>query len=184
APNEYRANVSGLLHAAATAWWSWHDYNSAAAGSGPIKFHEAAGVVYVTWDNVESYPTAVVNPSTMQFQFELATGTVNYVWPAITSLGLSVYGDSHVVGYSPAGSSYDPGPTDLTTFTSLSLEPNDQAPLTLEATPRPALGSTVTYTTANPSVAGVGINLLSLADLGPLSPTGLDLVILGAPGCF
>ena len=182
-PNAYRANVAGCLNANATAWWSWHDYNPAAVGSGLIRMEEVAGVVYVTWDNVESYPTATVNPSRWQFQFDLASGNVNYVWVSITALGQSLYGDSHVIGYSPGGPSLALLPIDLTTFTSVSVGAVDLAPLTLTATTRPAIGSVVTYTTSNPTSVSLGINFLSVADLGPFSPAGLDLTFIGIPGC-
>jgi hypothetical protein len=182
-PNQYRANVQAMLNSPVTAWWSWHDYNSAAAGSGLIKMHEAAGFVYVTWDNVESYPTATVNPSTLQFQFELASGNVHLVWPSITPLGLSVYGDSHVVGYSPGGQSFDPGPTDLTTFAALVLEASDMPPLSLSVSPRPALGATVSWTTTDPTSVGLGVNFVALSDLPPFSPAGFDLGVIGASGC-
>lgn len=56
-------------------------------------------------------------------------------------------------------------------------------PLTLRAAQRPVLGNTVDYTTSNEPTLGVGVNFISLADLGALSPAGLDLVVMGAPGC-
>jgi hypothetical protein len=184
-PSSYRPNVPGFLNAGADAWYCWHDYNPTAGGSGVIKGEEIAGVVYLTWDGVESYPSAVVNPSRWQFQFHLASGNVNYVWQTITALGDAAYGDSHLIGYSPAGSNLDPRGTDLATLSSLIVGTIDQAPLTLEVVGRPALNSTIDYTTSNvtPSAFPVGLLFLSLADLGPFSPAGFDLGVIGAGGC-
>ncbi|MBL8753103.1 MAG: hypothetical protein JNK15_07355 [Planctomycetes bacterium] len=182
-PSSYRPNVPAFLNAGATAFWSWHDFVATAAGSGAIKLEEVAGVLYVTWDGVESY-AAAANPSWLQFQLVLATGDVHLVWQSITALGTSLYGDSHVVGFSPGGPSMDPGPTDVATFTSVALGTSDVAPLTLNASPRPALGSTVTWATTNPpTIGGIGLHFLSVADLPPFSPAGLDLGVIGAGGC-
>lgn len=181
-PSSYRPNVPAMLNAGATAWWSWHDYVATQAGSGPIKMEEIAGVLYITWDGVESY-AAAVNPSWLQFQCVLATGDVHIVWQSITPIGTSLYGDSHVIGFSPGGPSMDPGPTDLTTFAAIDLGPIDVPPLTLTTAPRPALGSTVTWSTTNATSAGLGVHFLSVSDLPPFSPGGLDLAGLGAPGC-
>lgn len=182
-PSSYRPNVPAFLAAGATAFWSWHDFVATAAGSGAIKLEEVAGVLYVTWDGVESY-AAAVNPSWLQFQLVLATGDVHVVWQSITAIGTSLYGDSHVIGFSPGGPNLDPGPFDVTTFTLLALGATDVPPLTLRASPRPALGNTLTWATTNPpTLGGIGLHFVSVSDLPPFSPLGLDLGVIGAPGC-
>ncbi len=184
-PNSYRANVPAFLSASSTAWFSWHDYNPAAGGSGPVRAEEAGGYVLITWDGVESYPTAVINPSTFQLQFQLSTGNVNYVWQSVTSIGQSANGDSHVIGYSPGGPSMDPQPTDLAIFTNVVLGSGDQPGLTLMVDAKPTLGATINYVTSNvtPSAFPVGVLFIALSDVPPFSPTGFDLGIIGAGGC-
>ena len=45
------------------------------------------------------------------------------------------------------------------------------------------VGTTVNLTVNNATGANIGLTFLCTSNLGPLSPTGLDLAILGAPGC-
>ncbi len=182
-PNNFTPFVPGLLNATATAWWSWHDYNPAEAGSGTIKFEEVGPLALVTWDNVESWPalqgtTPVVNRSTLQFQFNTATGQVNYVWQAITAQGTSVDGDEHVIGFSPGGASPDAGPIDIATLTAVSLVVPEVKPLKLEATPSPSIGNTVVYSTSNETGQNVGLFFFCAASLPAIS-----LAPLGMPDC-
>jgi hypothetical protein len=184
-PNNFTPFVPGLLGAPATAWWSWHDYNAAEAGSGTIKFEEVGSLVLITWQDVESWPavqgtTPVVNRSTWQFQFDTATGIVNYVWQTITPQGTSVDGDEHVVGYSPGGPSPDNGPIDITTLTSVALTQPEVLPLRLAATGLPTLGNPVNYVTSNET--GQNLGLFFFCTQAIPSP-GFDLTVLGMPGC-
>ncbi|HEX5054459.1 MAG TPA: hypothetical protein VFZ65_21955 [Planctomycetota bacterium] len=183
-PNNAIPNVIGLLDSPVTAWWSWHNYNTTEAGSGLIKFEEVGSLAIITWDNVESYPalngtTPVVNPSTWQFQFDTATGQVNYVWQTITNNGLSNVNDEHLVGFSPGGPSPDPGPTNLTTLVAVPLTVPEVYSLTLDATPAPLPGNTVSITTSNETGMNLGVNFICLGAVQP----GFPLGILGMPGC-
>lgn len=187
--------TAGFRNAPATAFWSWHDYVSS-SGLGRIKRHEAVvgadTVLYVTWDGVESYPPATVNPSTFQFQFNLTTGVVTYVWQSLTAIGTGgnpFLPEGHLIGYSPGGASIDPGSIDLATALPLSTAP-DQRALALSAAPAPVftLGGPsvpITWTaTGIPDAAppfGVGVALL-LFSTAPL-PAGVDLGFLGMPNC-
>jgi hypothetical protein len=171
-----------MLNAPSTAWWSWHDYNTAEAGSGTIKFEEVGPLVLITWDGVESYPTTAVNPSTWQFQFDTSTGVVSYVWQTIDPVGGSGFleGDDHLVGFSPGGNSPNAGPTDITTLVSQVLTIPEQFPLTLTAPMRPLLGSTVSLDTSNEVGFNVGLNFVALTQI---PAPGFDLGIIGAAGC-
>lgn len=186
---------ANFRNAPATAFWCWHDYNTA-SGTGRIKHHHAVvgadTILYVTWDAVESYPAATANPSTFQFQFNLTTGVVTYVWQSLTAIGTggsTSLPESHLIGYSPGGSSIDGGSITLSTALPLTTRP-DQLPLQLSASPAPVYtlgGSSVpiTYTVANvPSFAPplpLGLTVL-IFSVGAL-PGGLDLGFVGMPSC-
>jgi hypothetical protein len=191
--SNYVPDANTFLNSPVTAWYSWHDYNPGEAGSGQVKYHEAVvgteTIAYITWDGVENYSTpAALNPSTLQFQFSLTTGRVSIVWVTIDSQTTSAYGTGHLIGYSPGGSSSNSGSINLATALPLVTSGNYFA-MALACTPTPvstpSSGTLLTYTTTNmfeyaPS-AGVyiGMNILSLGQF----PTGLDLGIIGAPGC-
>jgi hypothetical protein len=174
----YTPAAATHLAAAQTAWRNWHDYNPAAAGGGQIKFEEANGVAYITWDGVYDYGgTSTANANTFQFQFELATGNVHLVFQTISALG-----NGRLVGYSPGGPSIDLGNTDLSAVlpTTISIGAVDQQPLSLTTSARPLIGTTFNLVTGNATGSNLGVNFLSF---GQIPAPGLDLGILGAPGC-
>jgi hypothetical protein len=189
----YVPDANTFLNSPVTAWYSWHDYNPGEVGSGQVKYHEAVvgsdTIAYITWDGVESYSTpTALNPSTLQFQFNLTTGSVSIVWVTIDSLTTSAYGSGHLIGWSPAGSSANAGSINLATALPIVTASNYPA-MALAASPSPvstpSSGTLLIFTTTNmfeyaPS-AGVyiGMHILSLGQI----PTGLDLGIIGAPGC-
>lgn len=193
-PNNYQPNAAGFLNAPATAFFSWHDYNTSEAGSGQIKYEEAttaAGTIaYVTWDGVESYSNPLApNPSTLQFQLNLTTGDVAIVWVSIDGNNTSPFGSAHLIGYSSAGPSSDPGSINLATTPPFVTSVVNLIAMELEAAPAPissaGSGTAVVYNTTNiPEFAtGAGIYVgLTAFSLGQV-PGGLDLGFLGAPGC-
>jgi hypothetical protein len=190
----YLPDAQTFLDCAVTAFWSWHDFNPQEPNSGFVKFHEAtvagATIAYITWDGVENYPGGgVLNPTTLQFQLNLSTGGVTWVWQTMDGNIASQFGSGHLFGYSPGGLSTDPGSLTLaTTAPFVTLPTNTAAPL-LTAAPPPVssatAGATVAYTTANllPSTPSgpvyIGLHIVSLVQV----PGGLDLTFLGAPGC-
>ena len=177
-------------NAAGACFYAWHDYNPGEAGSGAIKTEQVGNVFCVTWDGVENYSTPVgPNPGTMQFQLDLTTGAVTMLWTVVDANTTSTYGSAHLVGWKAGGTITDPGSQVLATALPLTTS-SQLLPMTLAASPSPVStpisGSTVTYTTANmPEFAPgagiyVGVNILSLTQI---PAPGVDLVIIGAPGC-
>lgn len=174
--------IPAMLSATNAAWYSWHDYNPSEAGSGLVKFEEIGGVAYVTWEGVESYPTTAANPSTLQFQFNIASGEVNIVWSAIESFGQTGFlqGSDHVIGFSPGGASPAAGQFDINTLASQLLNFPEQFPLKLQTSSKPIIGTTITLDTSLETGASLGINFVTAAQI---PAPGLDLGLIGAPGC-
>jgi hypothetical protein len=173
----FTPDVATMLAAPQTAWWNWHDYNPATAGSGQVKFEQIGGIAYVTWDGVYDFGgTSAANANTFQFQFELATGFVHLVFQS-----MSTQGNARLVGYSPGGPSIDPGNSDLSvavpaTFT---IGLTDVLPLALAGGSRPVLGTNWTLNVTNvPATGTIGLDVFGLSD-----PNIPDLGFLGAPGC-
>ncbi|MFY9344875.1 MAG: hypothetical protein WAT39_20445 [Planctomycetota bacterium] len=176
----------GFLNAINPIWAvCWHNFNTTELGSGLIKYETVGNLFIVTWDNVESLPgtatAATPNPCTFQAQFDLTTGDVHYVYQTMTTGGGSQSYDETIVGYSPGGPSPDNGPINLVTLTAVVLPPVEVMPLKLTASAAPVLGTTIDLVTSSESNPNVGVNFLSLA---AIPPPGIDLGIIGAPGCF
>ncbi len=172
----YNVDVNAFLSMPQTVFACWHDYNPTIAGSGQVKFEEIAGVAYVTWDGVFDYGTTGPG-STFQFQFDLATGNVNYVWGAISGLG-----NNHLVGYSAGGPSMDPGSIDLSVALPGTIGVvNNGSGLGLQAAGTPSFGSVMSLDTVNiPSGTPFGATLLGFTEFSP----AIDLTSIGMPGCY
>jgi hypothetical protein len=164
-----------MLGATYTGWWNQHDYNPAAAGSGSVKFEEAGGIAFVTWDGVFSYGTTT--PDTFQMQFDTATGNVHLCWGAMGLGGTSGY----LVGFSPGGPSADPGNRDLSAAVPAVFVTSavDVLPLALTAATRPITGANWNLNvTSVPATGLIGVDVFGVSD-----PGINDLGFLGAPGC-
>jgi hypothetical protein len=180
------------------AFYGWHDYNNNEVGSGPIQWEELTigpdQVLCVTWNGVENYPTTVVNPTTMQMQFNLTTGDALILWVSVATDITPATGTAHLIGYSGQGSSADPGSTDFS-LGPVQVAANAITPPTLSASPAPTFtlgGSSVPMTwqadnlrDASPAAPGVYVGLLIFSVTGPIGGTGIDLSLVGidAPGC-
>ena len=192
-PPGYAPVVATMLSNLQTAWYSYHDYNPTAVGSGQVKFEQVGSVAYITWDGVFNYGgTTAADASRFQFQFDCASGIVRVVYQTVSANAHTGFssGEPHLVGYSPGGASNDLGSTTFATGLPLTFTAQQMSNLSLVATgapvSRPTLGSTITYMTSNiPEFAPasglhVAINILSVAQV---PAPGLDLGFLGAPGC-
>lgn len=189
----YQQIPADMLAESVMGFYAHHDYNPTEVGSGQVTYFEqtTAGetTAYFTWEGVESYSVPVaLNPSTMQFQFNLTTGTVAIVFDQMDGDPSSNFGSGHLIGWSPGGPSNDGGSLDLATaLPILTADLANVNSLALSASGAPistaTSGATVTYTTDEmlefaPGVY-IGLNILSVNQVA----AGLDLGFLGAPGC-
>ena len=167
--------VTSLLNNGQTAYYTWHDFNPAIAGSGQVKYENVGGVDTFTWDGVWDFGgTTAANANTLQYRY-YPSGNVE-----ISIVTMSGLGNGVLVGYSPGGASADPGNTDLTTLTSRTLCPTDSTGITLSASARPLSGTTIQLQTTNvPVAATLSILVMNFAAVIP----GLPLAGLGMPGC-
>jgi hypothetical protein len=167
-----------MLAASQTGWWTQHDFNPAAAGSGQVKFEQIGGVAYITWDNVYDFSgTTAANANLFQFQFDCNSGVVHMIYGTMSSLG-----GGFLVGYSPGGASLDPGNTDISVAlpSSITLLGSDMAALAMNTSARPRIGTTLNIDTSNIQPGTfLGATLLGFGQINP----GVDLGFLGAPGC-
>ncbi|MEO6596534.1 MAG: hypothetical protein ABIP94_17420 [Planctomycetota bacterium] len=172
----------GFLNSATGGVYVWHDYNSAETGSGPVVAEEANGVLYVTYDGVENHSAAVMlNPSTVQFQFTMATGLVRIVFSSIDGDATSVYGSATLVGVTAPGPSADPGSITLAPAApALLLTSSPEIlPLLLTALTRPKFGTSWNLQVTNiPATTVFGVHIFGLSD-----PGIPNLFFLGLPTC-
>ena len=178
----YAPSPAGMLDSALGGVYAWHDYNASEPGSGAIVAHEAYGVLYVTWNGVESYAVPETsNPSTLQFQFELATGVIRIVFVHVDGNATSSFGSSYLVGVTAPGPSANAGSLAFAAATPAQLRTQDPEvlPLALSGRTRPITGAAWDLRLANvPANATVGLDVVGLND--PALP---DRYFFGAPGC-
>jgi hypothetical protein len=182
AAGDYTPTPAEFLNWPNATWAVWRDMICNATGN--VWFEEVGGIAYITWLNVIGYvgQTAGTTPTTFQLQFNLTTGTVDFVFQSMDTVSVSTWtgGEGWVVGYSPAGASMDPGSIDLSTAlpASITLEANDRAALAFAASARPIVGNTINLITSNiGATAPFGAILLGFGN------PALDLTGLGMAGC-
>lgn len=168
--------------------YCWHAYNEDEGGDVWVEY--VAGVTCVTFLDVENFPLGVANPSTFQVQFEHATGMIFIVFVHIDSDNSLVWGNwpqDHVIGFTPPGGSVDPGAVDFTTQLPWVTTPDVRA-LQLSASPDPVstttAGTTVVYTIDHALPLAPGGAVFGVLALTTLSSLPVDLVAIGAAGCF
>ncbi|MBM4059947.1 MAG: hypothetical protein FJ265_02475 [Planctomycetes bacterium] len=183
---DYTPTPAELLGWANTTWAVWRDFVPTTSGPDNVYFEEIAGTAYITWLNVLGYngTSPGITPSTFQLQFNLTSGSVDFVFLGLDTVSISGWtgGEGWVVGYSPGGPSLDPGSTDLTVAVpgGITLAAADVAPLALAAQ-RPLVNTTINLTTSNIGpTAPFGAVLLSFTGGLP----GLNLTGIGMPGCW
>ena len=153
-----------------------HDYDQTAPGSGLITFEEIGSIAYVTWNNVMTWNTS--SADTLQFQFNLTSGDITLVFGTFNPAG-----NNYLVGYSVGGASLNPGASDISNafvagqlITDVPVGPG----LALTTSGLPSLGSTnFSFDISNvPNVAPFAILFF-----GDTAAPGIDLSIIGMPGC-
>lgn len=203
----WNVSVNGILTAAATAnnvmdwspaaadmandtvapalgFYCWRDFTlNDTVPNGMITKEEAGGVLYVTWNAVEAYPLGTVNPSTWQYQLEIATGDVTIVWQ---SFDASTATSPILVGATLAGPGATPGEVQLAKRYEIGLP---QDPLRLTVTGRPVITGTsgpstlLAFTVSNiPDLGGIGATVLRFDNLPSTPLSGFDLSPW-MPGC-
>jgi hypothetical protein len=184
-----------LVNTSEFAFYSWSDFfdgNTTPVPSGVIKYEEIGTVLYITFENVDHWTSPqTTSPSTIQFQLDLASGVVTYVWVMVDTNTTSFDGDDHIIGYTDAGFSGDPGSIDLATALPITTLPDVVVnSLALSASPPPVFtiggpSVPITYTVNNVvdivPPFGIGISMLMFS-VAPF-PGGLDMGYLGMPGC-
>ena len=175
-------DVPTFLNNPDAAFACWHDFNPTIAGSGTVKYEEAGSLAQITWDGVWDYGgTSSANASTFQFQYDASTGNVTIAFGTMSLLGGST-NTGFLVGYSPGGSSLDPGSTDLSTISAIQTSATDLGPLSLSANGLPvqtmSSGAFTVTTGYVPPSALIHIGIVGLTRPG--LPLGL---LLGATGC-
>ena len=191
--NNYTPSAGGFLNDVYAGVYSWHDYAEQDVAGGRIVYEEVTigsdPVLIISWDNVDSWPLNVANPSFMQFQLNLANGTITIVWQSIDNNASSPFGSAHLIGYTPAGASVDPGSVDLASALPFATQSLNIPAMTLSASPAPisstTSGTAVVYTTSNMPEFATGANTyigLTVFSLGQVA-AGVDLGFLGAPRC-
>ncbi len=176
--NAWTPTTAAFLAWAQTAVAVWHDYNNALPGSGVVKFEEASGIAYVTYDNVFHFGTTTGPGDQFQFQFNVATGDVTIVFNAMNPAG-----NGYLVGYSVGGASANPGALDLSTALAIPQNVFDTQSVELKLTTSgglPYFGNTAfSLDTSNVP------NLVPLAFMffGDTVVPGIDLGFIGAPNC-
>lgn len=181
--SSYQPTAGGFLNSTLGGFYAWHDYNSSEVGSGPVVSEEVGGTLYVTYNGVENYSTpAALNPSTLQFQLDLATGVTRIVWVSVDSNTTSSFGSAHLVGVSGPGASRDPGSVDLATAALVTTAEFNS--LALTASNRPVQGAAAStwdlvLSNVQPT-AVIGVDIFGISDPGILD---LGLFGLGQAGC-
>lgn len=155
----------------------WHDMNPTIAGSGQVTFEQLGNVAYITWDGVwDNAGTSSASANTMQAQFDVTTGSVDFVYGA-----MSPTGNARMVGFSDVGGSPNAGSIDISallpaTFSAATFR---LLPLTLGGASRPILGASWNLSvTEIPATSTIGLDVFGISD-----PLINDLTILGLPNC-
>jgi hypothetical protein len=170
--------VAQWINGSAVRIGTHYDMNPAGGGSTHYDYDAANQAHVFTWLAVPT--SGFTGTNTMQIVF-FANGDVEMRWGVMALTG----GGSRptLVGFTPGGASLDPDTVDFTASMPLFTSAIDQAPLALAVNANPVLGTTIQCTTSNATSLGLGAFFLSLSDIPGISPTGLDLAFLGAPGC-
>ena len=152
----------------------WMDLNPTSGGGVYADLDPSTGEFVITWSQVPEYS----NTNVMDMQIALQpTGIFEIRY------GANNTNTTHVAlaGYSMGGNAVDPGNSDLSTVvTQPIVTGNSATPLTLAASARPTLGTSINLNTGSiPGGSILGVNMLGFVQHNP----GIDLTGVGAPGC-
>ena len=179
APSVNNPDVTAWLTSTAVRIGNHHDMDPSVGGTTHYDFDTASGAHVFTWNAV---PTRAIAASSNTFQMAFfANGDVEFRWGVMSQAGGG--GWPTLVGFTPGNGAADPSSIDITASLPFATAGIDQPALALTANANPVLGTTVNLTVGNATGANIGLTFLCLNNLGPLSPAGLDLGVLGAPGC-
>jgi len=159
---------------------AWTDLDPSAGGSGGVYYDEPApGVGRVLYDGV--FGTGTTNPNSLQITWNVVTGDFAIEFGALASWNPQPW----LVGWSPAGPSADPGPSDISAFggSPLTRALFDTLPLGLAAVGRPVQG----FVAANFQATTTNIDWTTTMHFGIIGLTdpNLPLSFLGLPNdCF
>lgn len=171
--------IAAWLTGASARLGNHHDFDPSAGGTTHYDFDVATAAHLFTWLGV---PDRAIAATSNSFQLAcFANGDVEFRWGAMSVSGGG--GWPTLVGFTPGNNAADPGTIDITASLPFSTSGIDQPPLALASDVNPVLGATVNLSQTNVTGLSLGINFVTLSDLGPLSPGGLDLALIGAPGC-
>ena len=89
---------------------------------------------------------------------------------------MSALGNPRLVGYSPGGPGLDPGNSDLSAVVPQTVTlPATELPLTLAASARPLLGTSIQLVTSNQTGQSLGVNFIGLVQI---PAPGIDLGVI------
>ena len=169
---EYQPTVTSLAAGPARLAPLWMDLNPLAGGTVHYDIEPGNAAVCVTWNAVFLYNTTVANSCQLRLR---NTGAVEFRYRTVGSTTAT-----NVVGRSRGVSAVPPN-TDISAAMPFPITV-DAAGLTFTAVNRPILGTTQTINLTNvPNPASsIGLVAIGFTQTNP----GIDLVVIGAPGCF
>lgn len=170
----YAAGLGGMLNNPSTGFYAWTDLQTATGGGGGDIYYEENGTVAtVTWDGVFGWNTTQGN--TFQITYDTASKNFTITFDTVSSLNNRDW----VIGYSPGGSNLNDGGVDYTAGAFSTFVSADQFALQMTSN-TPVLASNWDLTCVNmESIAPGAFFLFGSTAINP----GVDLGVLGAPGC-
>jgi len=131
----------------------------------------------VTWNDVGELATSTAGAKSFKFQVLLSQdGTIEVRYGAMSTFGSA--SQPKIIGFTPGAGSNVPASADLSVAMPFQTGVLDNVPLTMSAT-RPTVGFPFTVTTNSIPAPGLALNWISTVQYNP----GIDLAIIGAPGC-
>ncbi|MCK5940803.1 MAG: hypothetical protein KAI24_02440 [Planctomycetes bacterium] len=175
--NGFVPSVPTMLGNPSEGLYAWTDLQPNAAGSGQVYYEEVGTMAIVTYDGVYGWGTT--DPNTVQFMWDTATGDFSIEFGALGAGNP----EDWLVGYSTAGASNDPGPTDLSGLQGgniLLTAGADSSALALSANaPRTGQNWDLTTDFVDP------ISPIAITFFGDRSPIAVPFTAIGinSPGC-